>query len=60
MNYDQIAHVVKLGGTVFFTGFFLLVLVYVFWPKNKDKFNKAAAMPLDDTPLDAPSIEYTL
>ncbi|MBL4870805.1 MAG: cbb3-type cytochrome c oxidase subunit 3 [Robiginitomaculum sp.] len=51
MSYDQIAHIVKLGGTVFFFTFFLLVLVYVFWPKNKAKFKQAASMPIADESL---------
>ena len=51
MSYDQIAHLVKTGGTVFFFSFFLLVLVYVFWPKNKAKFKQASAMPISDETL---------
>lgn len=51
MSYDQVAHLVKTGGTVFFFSFFLLVLVYVFWPKNKVKFKAASEMPINDETL---------
>lgn len=51
MSYDQVAHLVKTGGTVFFFSFFLLVLVYVFWPKNKAKFKAASEMPINDETL---------
>ncbi len=51
MSYDLVAHIVKLGGTVFFFSFFVLVLGYVFWPKNKAKFKQAAAMPIHDETL---------
>jgi len=52
MNYDTIAHVVKLGGTVFFTGFFTITILYALWPKNKSRFDRAAQLPLlrDDAP----------
>lgn len=51
MDYGTIAHWVKLGGTVFFFVFFLAVLVYVFWPGNREKFNKAAQRPISDETL---------
>lgn len=52
MSYDSLAHIVKLSGTVFFTGFFVLTIVYALWPKNKARFERAAQLPLlqDDTP----------
>lgn len=52
MNYDTIAHLAKLGGTVFFSLSFIIVIGYALWPKNKDKFSSAASMPLevDDNP----------
>lgn len=52
MSYDSLAHVVKLSGTVFFTGFFTLTIIYALWPKNKARFDRAAQLPLlqDDTP----------
>ena len=51
MSYEQVSHIVKMGGTVFFFSCFLLVLLYVFWPKNKAKFKRAGAMPIQDETL---------
>lgn len=52
MSYDVLAHVIKMGGTVFFTGFFVCTIVYALWPKNKARFDKASQLPLlnDDRP----------
>ncbi|WP_017931797.1 cbb3-type cytochrome c oxidase subunit 3 [Robiginitomaculum antarcticum] len=52
MSYDILAHFIKIGGTVFFTGFFVLAIVYALWPKNKKRFDSAAQIPLcdDDRP----------
>lgn len=49
MSYDSLAHIVKISGTVFFTGFFTFTIFYALWPKNKAKFNRAARLPLLDT-----------
>ncbi len=49
MSYDTISHIAKLGGTVFFTGFFTLTIIYALWPKNKARFDRAAQLPLLDT-----------
>ena len=49
MSYDSIAHIVKLCGTVFFTGFFTLTILYALWPKNKARFDRAAQLPLQDS-----------
>jgi cytochrome c oxidase cbb3-type subunit 4 len=52
MNYDTLAHFIKMGGTVFFTAFFVSAIVYALWPKNKARFERAAQLPLldDDRP----------
>jgi cytochrome c oxidase cbb3-type subunit 4 len=52
MSYDVLAHFIKMGGTVFFTGFFVCAIVYALWPKNKARFDRAAKLPLmgDDRP----------
>jgi len=46
MSYDILAHFIKMGGTVFFTGFFTLTILYALWPKNKARFERAAQLPL--------------
>lgn len=54
MNYDSLAHIVKISGTVFFAGFFTLTILYALWPKNKARFDRAAQLPLND--IDQPEI----
>lgn len=46
MGYDQIAHFVKIGGTVVFTAVFVSAILYALWPKNKARFDHAAHIPL--------------
>lgn len=48
MSYDQIAHIIKIGGTVAFTAVFVGAVLYALWPKNKARFDRAAQMPLQD------------
>lgn len=55
MSYDQLAHVIKMGGTVAFTAVFILAILYALWPKNKAKFERAAHLPLDDH--DSPDLD---
>lgn len=52
MSYDTFAHVVKMGGTLVFSLFFFVVIIYAIWPKNKARFDRAAQLPLteDDFP----------
>jgi cytochrome c oxidase cbb3-type subunit IV len=47
MTYETVAKLVQQGGTVYFTLLFIAVCVYAFWPKNKEKFEKAARAALD-------------
>ena len=51
MDYGTVAHWVKLGGTVFFFAFFMAVLLYVFWPGNRQKFKTASQRPISDESL---------
>jgi cytochrome c oxidase cbb3-type subunit 4 len=39
---------------VLFVALFVGVVVYVFWPGNKKKFDDAAKLPLDDENNDKP------
>jgi len=54
MSYDQIAHVIKIGGTVAFTAVFTLSILYALWPTNKARFDRAAQLPLE--PNDVPEV----
>ncbi|MEE9347506.1 MAG: cbb3-type cytochrome c oxidase subunit 3 [Robiginitomaculum sp.] len=49
MNYDSLAYVVKLGGTVTFFAVFIGAIIYALWPKNQTRFKDAAQIPLMDT-----------
>lgn len=55
MSYDQIAHFIKIGGTVAFTSVFVIAIVYALWPSNRAKFDRAAQQPLNDN-NDAPEV----
>lgn len=52
MSYDTIAHFIKIGGTVAFTSVFVVSIIYALWPGNKERFDRAAQLPLqtNDTP----------
>ncbi|MBV9994543.1 MAG: cbb3-type cytochrome c oxidase subunit 3 [Caulobacteraceae bacterium] len=47
MTYETVASAVQQGGAVYFALLFAAVLVYAFWPKNREKFEKAARAALD-------------
>ena len=49
MTYDRAAWLVQTWGLVFFVLLFCLVLAYVFWPSNRQRFTKAARAPLDES-----------
>ena len=48
MIYEKVAHFAATYAPVFLMVLFAGVLVYTFWPKNKDKFEKAARRPLEE------------
>ncbi len=48
MTYETLSRIVQQGGTVYFSLLFLMVCVYAFWPKNKETFDRAARLPLDE------------
>ena len=51
MTYDEIATFSKSWGLVYLTVMFLVVCAYALWPRNQQKFDRAAQMPLVFTPL---------
>jgi cytochrome c oxidase cbb3-type subunit IV len=50
MTYETIRSLAGLTGLLLFVGMFVLVLAYVFWPGNKDRFERARRLPLDNDP----------
>lgn len=49
MTYETLAYVIKMGGTIAFFSVFLVAIIYALWPSNRQKFQRAAAMPLLDS-----------
>ena len=48
MTYEQAAHFAQTWGLALLLILFLGVLIYAFWPGNRDKFKRAAEAPLKD------------
>ncbi|MEO1193554.1 MAG: cbb3-type cytochrome c oxidase subunit 3 [Pseudomonadota bacterium] len=48
MTYETVSSIAPTIGLIFFMVLFAGVIAYVFWPRNKDKFKRAAKMPLDE------------
>lgn len=48
MDYQTVAHFSETWGLLFLFVLFVGAVVYAFWPDNKQKFEEAARMPLDD------------
>jgi cytochrome c oxidase cbb3-type subunit 4 len=47
-TYKFLAELAQSAGLLYFIGMFLAVVAYAFAPRNKAKFDEAAAMPLQD------------
>ncbi len=48
MTYEKLAAFAQTWGLLYVFGCFVVVLVYALWPKNQEKFDRAARMPLDE------------
>ena len=48
MHYEQIAHFAATYGLIYLVILFAGALAYAFWPSNKEKFEKAARLPLEE------------
>ena len=48
MTYESAATFSQIAALVIFIALFLGVIVYVFWPGNKKKFDETANLPLED------------
>jgi len=47
MDYDSFAQFARSFGLLYLMALFLVVCVYALWPRNQEKFERAAQMPLD-------------
>lgn len=46
--YEALATFAQTWGLLFFMALFAGVIVYALWPRNQDKFDAAARVPLSD------------
>lgn len=46
--YETLAKFSQVYGLLYFVVLFVAVLLYVFWPSNKKRFDDAASMPLKE------------
>ena len=46
--YDSLSSFAQTWGMMIFIALFAAAAVYAFWPKNQDKFDDAARVPLED------------
>jgi cytochrome c oxidase cbb3-type subunit 4 len=54
MTYQAATVLSQTVALVLFVALFVGVIVYVFWPGNKKKFDDAAKLPLEDEQDDEP------
>jgi cytochrome c oxidase cbb3-type subunit 4 len=48
MDYQTVANFAESWGLAFLMVMFAIAVLYALWPSNKDKFDKAAQLPLQD------------
>ncbi|MES0384530.1 MAG: cbb3-type cytochrome c oxidase subunit 3 [Hyphomicrobium sp.] len=48
MTYESATTFSQIAALVIFIALFLGVILYVFWPGNKKKFDETANLPLED------------
>jgi cytochrome c oxidase cbb3-type subunit IV len=46
-SYQSLASSIQIWGTIGFIAMFILVLIYALNPRNRDKFDDAARLPLE-------------
>lgn len=47
-TYRFLAQLAQSAGLIYFMVLFLAVCAYAFWPRNKARFDEAAAIPLKE------------
>lgn len=48
MTHDSVVQLVGTWGQLYIIAIFLAAAVYALWPRNRDKFARAARLALDD------------
>lgn len=48
MDYNSVSAFAQSYGLLYLFGLFLIILAYALWPRNKEKFDKAAQIPLEE------------
>jgi cytochrome c oxidase cbb3-type subunit 4 len=48
MNYQTVSDLAFNSGLIYFIILFAFVIAYVIWPKNREKFEHAARIPLEE------------
>ncbi len=54
MDYETVVTITQVAALLFFVALFLAIVIYVFWPGNKKKFDEASRLPFEN---DKPDIE---
>ncbi len=47
MDYETVVTITQTAALLFFIALFLGVVIYVFWPGNKKKFDEASRLPFE-------------
>ena len=48
MTYETVSSIAPTLGLIIFMTLFAGVVAYALWPRNREKFRRAARMPLDE------------
>jgi cytochrome c oxidase cbb3-type subunit IV len=48
MDYNTVSSFSQSYGLLYLFGLFLIIIAYALWPRNKEKFDKAAKIPLEE------------
>jgi cytochrome c oxidase cbb3-type subunit 4 len=54
MTHHDVTVLSQIVALILFVSLFVGVIIYVFWPGNKKKFDDAAKLPLEDEKNDNP------
>ncbi len=53
MEYETVVMFTQIVALLFFIALFAAIVIYVFWPGNKKKFDEASRLPFESDELDA-------